>query len=160
MPKTKIYRPNVGIVIFNSEKKIWCGKRIDVKTKEAWQLPQGGIDSKETPLQAAQREVYEETGIKSIKKVSLIDDWIKYDLPIDIAKNKWNGRFSGQMQKWFLFYFYGNENEININISNNPEFSEWKWEEEKYIKNNVTKFRKSVYKTVFNNFNKTIIEYS
>jgi putative (di)nucleoside polyphosphate hydrolase len=56
------------------------------------------------------------------------------------------------MQKWFLFYFFGDDSEVNINSYKNPEFSAWKWADTKYIENNVTEFRKSVYKTVFEKF--------
>jgi len=157
MSNKNLYRPNVGIVIFNSKKKIWCGRRLGINTKDAWQLPQGGIDDNESPLEAAVREAYEETGIKSIKKISKIDEWIKYELPKDIAKNKWNGKFIGQMQKWFLFQFYGNDDEINININKKAEFSEWKWEKDIYIQRNVAEFRKTVYKKVFTKFS-TIIK--
>ena len=160
MPKLNQYRPNVGIVIFNSDKNIWIGNRADINTDKAWQLPQGGIDYNEEPLQAAKREVYEETGIKSIKAVAIIDKWIKYNLPIEIAKKKWNGKFIGQTQKWHLFYFYGNDTEININLSKKPEFSKWKWSDEDYIKNNVTKFRKDNYRLVFQYFGKIIKKYS
>ena len=90
MSNTLQYRPNVGIVIFNSDKNIWIGKRLDNNTKEGWQLPQGGIDYQEEPLDAAIREVYEETGITTIKNIATIDNWIKYNLPLDIAKNKFS----------------------------------------------------------------------
>tara|TARA_B110000003_G_scaffold71176_1_gene72507 strand:+ start:25 stop:507 length:483 start_codon:yes stop_codon:yes gene_type:complete len=160
MSNTLQYRPNVGIVIFNSDKNIWIGKRIDNNTKEGWQLPQGGIDHQEEPLDAAIREVYEETGITTIKNIATIDNWIKYNLPLDIAKNKWGGKYIGQKQKWYLFYFYGDENEINININKQPEFSKWKWADEQYIRDNVTNFRKDVYKKVFQSFSKVIKKYT
>ena len=160
MSNTLQYRPNVGIVIFNSDKNIWIGKRIDNNTKEGWQLPQGGIDHQEEPLDAAIREVYEETGITTIKNIATIDNWIKYNLPLDIAKNKWGGKNIGQKQKWYLFYFYGDENEINININKQPEFSKWKWADEQYIRDNVTNFRKDVYKKVFQSFSKVIKKYT
>ena len=160
MSNTLQYRPNVGIVIFNSDKNIWIGKRLDNNTKEGWQLPQGGIDYKEEPLDAAIREVYEETGITTIKNIATIDNWIKYNLPLDIAKNKWGGKYIGQKQKWYLFYFYGDENEINININKQPEFSKWKWADEQYIRDNVTNFRKDVYKKVFQSFSKVIKKYT
>ena len=160
MSNTLQYRPNVGIVIFNSDKNIWIGKRIDNNTKEGWQLPQGGIDHQEEPLDAAIREVYEETGITTIKNIATIDNWIKYNLPLDIAKNKWGGKYIGQKQKWYLFYFYGDENEINININKQPEFSKWKWADEQYIRDNVTNFRKDVYKKAFQGFSKVIKKYT
>ena len=152
MASIEKYRPNVGIVLFNKNADIWVGKRADIKSLSAWQMPQGGIDINEPPLKAATRELYEETGIKSIKYISLIDKWIKYKLPINIAKNKWQGKYVGQMQKWYLFYFLGKDSEININISKNPEFSEWKWKNQRYIEENVTDFRKNIYRTVFSKF--------
>ena len=152
MPNTELYRPNVGIVIFNKNGKIWIGKRSDTQYSSPWQMPQGGIDKNESPFDAAVREVYEETGIKSIKNISLIDNWLKYKLPIHISKNKWDGKYIGQMQKWFLFYFFGEDTEININIYKNAEFSEWKWQNIKYILENIPKFRKEVYEKVFNDF--------
>ena len=157
MASTEKYRPNVGAVIFNKNADIWIGKRADISSKSSWQMPQGGIDINEPSLEAAVREVYEETGIKSIKHVSFIDKWIKYKLPANIAVNKWNGKYVGQMQKWYLFYFYGNDSEVNINIDKNPEFSDWKWADKKYIEKNVTDFRKNIYKTVFKKFSINIV---
>ena len=146
------YRPNVGIVLFNKDADIWFGKRADINSQSAWQMPQGGIDINEPSLKAAIRELYEETGIKSIKHISLIDKWIKYKLPVSIAENKWQGKYVGQMQKWYLFYFCGEDSEVNINISKTPEFSEWKWENSRFIEENVTDFRKNIYRTVFKKF--------
>ena len=63
------YRKNVGLMIINTQKKIFMGQRIK---GGAWQMPQGGIDGKETPEKAAIRELYEETGItkEKINKIS------------------------------------------------------------------------------------------
>ncbi|MBT35672.1 MAG: RNA pyrophosphohydrolase, partial [Rickettsiales bacterium] len=55
-------------------------------------------------------------------------------------------------QKWFLIYFFGKDEEINIDFSDKPEFTSWKWDNEKKIVDNVVKFRKNVYLKVFNNF--------
>ena len=159
MAGLKLYRPNVGIVIFNKDKKVWIGKRSDINTTDSWQMPQGGIDKDEDPMQAAIREDYEETGIRSIKNIFVLNKWIKYDLPSEISKNKWNGKFKGQIQKWYLFYFYGTDTEINLNLSKKPEFLKWRWSDIEYIENNVTKFKKDSYKEVFQNFNKEIKNY-
>ena len=35
------YRPNVGIILTNDDKKVFWAKRLK---KPAWQFPQGGID--------------------------------------------------------------------------------------------------------------------
>ena len=152
MPDHEQYRPNVGIVIFNKNANIWIGKRADIKKLCAWQMPQGGIDTNESALKAAIREIYEETGIKSIKHIASINEWIKYKLPIDIVKNKWNGKFVGQMQKWFLFYFFGDDSEVNINSYKNPEFSAWKWANINEIQEMAAPFKRSVYKSVVREF--------
>tara|TARA_B100000900_G_scaffold69396_1_gene54656 strand:- start:3798 stop:3947 length:150 start_codon:yes stop_codon:yes gene_type:complete len=47
--KEALYRPNVGIIIFNRDGKIlWCKR----KQGDGWQFPQGGIDEGETPQDA------------------------------------------------------------------------------------------------------------
>ena len=159
MPNSKKYRANVGAVIFNKNGSIWIGKRSDIKNSSEWQMPQGGIDKNEEPEKAVYREVYEETGIKSIKIIDKINSWIKYEIPKHIAKKKWNGEYIGQKQKWFLLYFYGNEKEININLSKKNEFESWKWDKSTNIENKVPKFRKNVYKKVFNYFSTKIDDF-
>ena len=59
-------RTGVGIALLNHENKIFVGKRID-NPANSWQMPQGGVDENEDFLQAAKRELEEETGVKSIK---------------------------------------------------------------------------------------------
>ena len=63
--KTRLYRPNVGIMIINPDKKVWMGLRSDADkyTDCATQMPQGGIDEGEIPVEAAWREMYEEVGL-------------------------------------------------------------------------------------------------
>ena len=50
------YRPAVGVMLINRERKVWVGQRID-STLEAWQMPQGGLDKGEEPLEGAYREL-------------------------------------------------------------------------------------------------------
>ena len=46
------YRPCVGVMLTNGNGGIFVGQRIDNDTA-AWQMPQGGIEEGETPLEAA-----------------------------------------------------------------------------------------------------------
>ena len=64
------YRPCVGLMILNRESAIFVGQRLDFRS-DAWQMPQGGIDKGEAPLEAALRELWEETGITR-DKVTLL----------------------------------------------------------------------------------------
>ena len=59
-----------GIVLLNNDNKVFVGKRIDNQEGNSWQMPQGGIDKNENTLQAAKRELDEETGIKTIKVIT------------------------------------------------------------------------------------------
>ncbi len=43
--------------------------------RDLWELPAGRVDPGETPLQAAKRELHEETGYKAKKWVKLISYW-------------------------------------------------------------------------------------
>ena len=61
-------RIGVGIVLLNHQNKVFVGKRID-NPQNFWQMPQGGVDENEDFLQAAKRELKEETGIKSVKLI-------------------------------------------------------------------------------------------
>ena len=99
------YRPCVGIMLVNQDNKIFAGQRID-NNANAWQMPQGGIDDKEEPLIAAFRELEEETSVtkKSVTHIDTMDEWIPYDLPLNLVPKLWNGKFRGQIQKWFLLY--------------------------------------------------------
>lgn len=116
------YRSGVGIFLLNKKKKLWVGKRID-SASDFWQMPQGGIDDKETENQAMMRELKEEIGTNNIKTLMISDEWFKYDLPNDLVKNVWKGRYIGQTQKWYACQFQGKDNEIKLD-NFKPEFLE------------------------------------
>ena len=146
------YRPNVGMMIINNQKKIFVGKRID-HPSNFWQMPQGGIDPQEKPVVAALREMEEEVGIKK-NKVQLINqilDWYYYTIPEDLAQTLWKGRYKGQRQKWFLYKFEGTESDINIHTEH-PEFSDFKWVTKDFLVPNIVPFKKEIYKKLLAEF--------
>ena len=51
-----------------------------------WQFPQGGIDKGEDPLDAAYRELFEETGIVTASLIAEAGEWFAYDLPEDLLR--------------------------------------------------------------------------
>ena len=139
-------RDGVGIIVLNKENKIFVAKRID-NPKNFWQMPQGGVDIGENFLNAAYRELKEETSIKSVKLIKEIDEITTYLLPKHLLGIIWKGKYKGQKQKWFLMRFVGNDDEININ-TNKPEFLEWRWIEIEMITSVVVDFKLEVYKTL------------
>ena len=139
-------RIGVGIILLNSENKVFVGKRID-NAKNFWQMPQGGVEKNEKYFDAAKRELEEETGIRSIKLIKELDEWLEYNLPQNLLGKIWKGKFKGQTQKWFLMRFLGEDNEINIKTKN-PEFIKWKWIELESITDVVVSFKLDVYKEI------------
>ena len=139
-------RSGVGIVVLNQENKVFVAKRID-NPKNFWQMPQGGIDIGENFLNAAYRELAEETSIKSVKLIKELDGMITYELPDHLLGIIWKGKYRGQKQKWFLMRFIGEDKEININTPH-PEFLDWKWIEIDQLTKVVVDFKLHVYKEV------------
>ena len=145
------YRLGVGLVIINNQSKIFTGRRLD--NTNAWQMPQGGIDNNEVPIEAAYREMCEETGITK-SKVTLLKQskaWYRYDLPQEIQSKFWQGKFRGQSQKWFLFKFVGTEFDINIETKD-QEFSDWKWSKKTEMLDSIVPFKRSLYQSVLKEF--------
>ena len=65
-------------------------------------MPQGGVNKNENFLNAMKRELDEETSIKNIKVLKVLDGWYQYELPEELLGIIWKGKFRGQKQKWFI----------------------------------------------------------
>ena len=139
-------RIGVGIILLNHENNIFVGKRID-NPKNSWQMPQGGVDQNENLLQAAKRELAEETAIKSVKLIKELDGWLKYDLPKNLLGKLWKGKYRGQKQKWFVMKFLGKTDEINVKTKN-PEFFKWKWIKPSELPEVAVNFKLDIYKKI------------
>ena len=137
-------RTGVGIILLNHENKVFVGKRIDNPTN-FWQMPQGGVNQNENFLQAAKRELGEETGIQSVELVKELNGWLEYDLPENLLGKVLEGKYRGQKQKWFIMKFVGKDNEINVKTKN-PEFLSWKWIDPSELPNIAVSFKLNIYK--------------
>ncbi len=146
------YRSGVGIMIINSDKKIFVGKRVDNKS-DAWQMPQGGIDAGENEELAMFRELQEETGIEheKVKILAKSSGYFYYNLPQNLRKKFWGGKYIGQKQKWFLLRFLGDDSEIDLN-SQYPEFSAWKWISKEDLTTAIVRFKKELYQQLVREF--------
>ncbi len=144
------YRPGVGMMIINKEKRIFVAKRLDTKV-QAWQMPQGGINLGETPSKAAIREMEEEIGTSLARIIAESKYWYSYDIPKFLIQKLWDGHYRGQRQKWFLIEFTGKDEDINLNTSF-PEFTEWRWADLDELPDIIIPFKKRLYLEVINEF--------
>ena len=150
--KTDFYRPAVGVMLLNAEKRVWVGQRLDSKL-EAWQMPQGGLDPGEAPLQGAMRELEEETGISPdlIEIVAQAKNELTYDLPEDLIGKVWKENWRGQRQTWFLARFLGRDEDVNLQTGE-PEFRAWKWADPAELPALIVPFKKKLYEDVIEAF--------
>ncbi|MGE0596871.1 MAG: RNA pyrophosphohydrolase [Hyphomonadaceae bacterium] len=151
-----LYRPNVGLALFQRDGLVFLGKRFAARGPYQWQMPQGGIDDGETPLTAALREMEEEIGVRA-EHVELLEetpDWLYYDFPDELrARMKARGRFLGQKQKWFAFRFIGRDADIKLD-THSPEFSDWRWAPLETAPDLVIPFKRATYLDVVQRFKK------
>lgn len=128
MADLELYRPNVGVVLFNRDGLVWYGQRHATPGPHNWQFPQGGVDKDEDLEAAARRELREETGVTSVEPLGRTEDWVLYDFPPEAMDNAkaWRG-FKGQKQRWFAYRFVGDESEIDLGADADIEFDAWRW---------------------------------
>lgn len=138
-------------MLLNSGDLVFAARRVDMAVP-AWQMPQGGIDSAETPRAAAMRELKEEIGTKSAVIVAESREWLKYDFPVNLAEMAWGGRYHGQTQKWFAMRFRGEDQDIDLNTTEHPEFSDWRWMAPAKVLDAIVDFKKPLYEAVFKEF--------
>ncbi len=146
-----LYRPCVGVALINREGLVFAGRRLD--TPDAWQMPQGGLDKGETPLEGGLRELREETGVKKsrVELLSATEDWISYDLPDHLIGKVWGGKWRGQKQKWLALRFLGEDSDVDI--TREPvEFSEWRWMKPEDLLAGMVSFKREVYVEVLKRF--------
>jgi putative (di)nucleoside polyphosphate hydrolase len=126
-PDLSRYRPNVGVVLFHPDGRVWYGRRAGASGPHIWQFPQGGVDKGEDVEAAGLRELYEETGVRSVERLARTDGWIHYSFPPDYGGSKQARGYLGQKQVWFAYRFTGEESEIDLEAHGEVEFDAWRW---------------------------------
>lgn len=147
-----LYRPNVGVVLFNADGRVWLGHRIHTPGPWRWQFPQGGVDDGEDLETAARRELFEETGVHSVEYLDRTPGWIAYDFPPDLGgpRAKWGHK--GQKQGWFAYRFTGTDAEIDLEAHGEPEFDAWRWAGLDETPSLIVPFKRAVYEQVLTAF--------
>jgi putative (di)nucleoside polyphosphate hydrolase len=123
----ELYRPNVGVVLFHRDGRVWLGQRAGTPGPYNWQFPQGGVDAGEDLEQAARRELAEETGASRASLLGRTEGWVAYDFPPGHGGTKAARGWKGQKQVWFAFRFDGEDAEFDLAAHPPPEFEAWRW---------------------------------
>ena len=139
------YRPNVGIILCNDEGDLLWARRIG---QDAWQFPQGGIQSHESPKEALFRELREEIGLESrhVEILGCTRDWLRYDLPKRFIRHGAQPVCIGQKQVWYLLKMLGTDDDVKLDVGEKPEFDGWRWVDYWYPINKVVSFKQEVYR--------------
>ncbi len=135
------FRAGTVAVVKNSKGRVLAFRRTD--RTDQWQLPQGGIDCGETPLQGVWRELEEETGLGP-EHVTLIEEfpeWTIYEWPEGVKR----GNRLGQAQRWFFFEVLDDDIEP---VPDGCEFDDWKWVKPRWLVDHVVEFRRPSYQRV------------
>ncbi len=147
------YRPNVGIMLLNHQWRVLVARRIGV-SGDAWQMPQGGIDEGETPLNAAYRELKEEVGVpaSAAEFIAESEAWLQYDFPSGVHLNYGKAGLRGQRQKWIIMRFTGDDCDIDLNTTREPEFDAWRWIPIRHLPETIVSFKRQVYIDLLSEF--------
>ena len=148
MTDLSLYRPHVGVVLFHPDGRVWYGRRVATPGPHNWQFPQGGVDKGEDLEAAALRELYEETGVRSVQMLGCTDGWITYDFPADYGGSKQARGWKGQKQRWFACRFTGDESEIDLNAHGEVEFDAWRWGDLNDAPGLIVPFKRPAYEQV------------
>jgi len=150
------YRPNVGIILLNSQRQVFWGKRV---REHAWQFPQGGIKSGEEPEQAMFRELEEETGLKPhhVEIIGRTNDWLRYDVPARWVRREWRGHYRGQKQIWYLLKMLGQDSDVTLKCDfEKPEFDAWRWHDYWVPLESVIEFKRGVYQSALDELSRLV----
>lgn len=146
-PDLSRYRPNVGVVLFHRDGRVWYGRRAGTPGPYNWQFPQGGVDDGEDLETAARRELAEETGVTSIDLLARTEEWVAYAFPENYGGSKQARGWLGQKQQWFAFRFTGDESEIDLE-AHEVEFDAWRWGALSEAPDLIVPFKRATYEQV------------
>lgn len=105
-------RPNVCLIIRNRDNRLFLGERVEPLGH--WQLPQGGIKSRQTIEEAAIEEAHEELGasrelfgLRGILLYAHSYEW-------DRVPQHYRGIYRGQHQRFAIIDFLGKDEDIKV----------------------------------------------
>ena len=141
----------MGIILTNEEGRLFWARRVG---QDAWQFPQGGIRSSETPTQALYRELREEVGLQSqdVHVMGSTRNWLCYRLPKRLVRSNSSPVCIGQKQVWYMLRLVSDEKRVRLDLSDKPEFDRWRWIDYWRPIDEVIYFKRNVYRRALREF--------
>lgn len=102
---------SAGGVVLNSKGQVL----IVSQNGNSWSLPKGHLDFGETPLEAAQREIYEESGVSHLKLVRDLGSYERYKIGLK------EGEDPSELKTIHLFLFKTDQEVLKPVDPKNPE---------------------------------------
>jgi len=133
------------MIVAGTDGRVLWAKR---SGQDAWQFPQGGMQSRETPEQALYRELEEELGLQPqhVECLGVTRDWLSYRLPYYLVRRGRRPVCIGQKQKWFLLRLCADEATVRLNLTCKPEFDDWRWVDYWLPLREIVAFKQEVYR--------------
>jgi len=139
------YRPNVGIILSNTDGRVLWARRIG---QQGWQFPQGGIKADEDPLQALYRE------LRAKRSVCRRIRWRWSAVPVAGCVTGCRSVFCadckpmciGQKQIWYLLRLQAPDQDVRLDLGDIPEFDGWRWVDYWQPLQEVVAFKRDVYR--------------
>jgi len=77
--------------------------------------------------------------------------WLFYDVPKEFASARWQGRWQGQRQKWFVMIFKGRDSDIDL-AGEVAAFDAWRWASPGEVCALAAPFKRQLYQDVIGEF--------
>ena len=139
------FRLNVGIILAHPTGSVLWARR---RGENAWQFPQGGIQSGEQPEDTLFRELHEELGI-SQEQVTILaktSGWLRYRFPKSLIRPRGKNTCFGQKQRWYLLGLKDPMVTPTFDITEYPEFDGYQWVSYWYPLGQIIPFKRDVYR--------------
>lgn len=136
------FRAGVVAVVRRGDDTVLAFERADLVGQ--WQLPQGGIDPHERPVDAAWRELGEEAalGPSDVELSHEYPYWTVYEFPEGLRRRHHR---LGQAHRWFEFRVRRDDVEP---VPDGREFVRWRWMTVDELLDAVVEFRRRPYEQV------------
>ena len=106
-----IHTESAGGVVVNAEGRVLLVSQHGT----SWSLPKGHLEEGETPLEAAQREIHEETGVSRLEFVRQLGSYSRPRIGVDGGEDK------SELKTIHLFLFRTDATELSPLDADNPE---------------------------------------